>query len=146
MLNVHLSYKPSSSWRILFRSEGYSRQFSRLKKFRALVVPVGGFCKGIIIHERQLKRRLFCGRPVMPENKIGCNGRFFLCTKIGEFYIHTDIYMVYLRDQTTRTPSLANTPIQTTSPGTLFTSPLHPLFLVPGVNANKWIRTGFSYP
>ena len=49
MLNVHLSYKPPSSWRILFRSEGYPRQFSRLKKFMTLVVPDGGFCKGIII-------------------------------------------------------------------------------------------------
>ena len=49
MLNVHLSYKPPISWRILFWSEGRSRQFSWLKSFRSLVVPGGGWRKGIII-------------------------------------------------------------------------------------------------
>ena len=49
MLNVHLSYKPLSSWRMLFWSGGYLSQFSLLKKIRALVVPGGGCCKRIII-------------------------------------------------------------------------------------------------
>ena len=55
MLNVYLSYKPPSSWRIMFRSGGYPRQFSLLKKFRAVVVPVRGCRKGIILQGRQLK-------------------------------------------------------------------------------------------
>ena len=42
MLNVHLSYKPPISCRILFHSGGCPRQFSHLKTFRALVVPSGG--------------------------------------------------------------------------------------------------------
>ena len=49
MLNVHLSYKSPSSWRILFCLGRYPRQFSCLKKFRDLVFSGGGFHKGIII-------------------------------------------------------------------------------------------------
>ena len=49
MLNLHLSYKPPSSWRILFWSGGYPRQFIYLKPFRALVVSGGGCCKEITI-------------------------------------------------------------------------------------------------
>ena len=48
-MTVHLSYKPPSSWRVLFLSGGYPRNFSRLKKFRALVVPGKGLRKGVII-------------------------------------------------------------------------------------------------
>ena len=46
MLNVHLSYKPSSSWRILFWSGGYPRQFNHLKMFRVMVVPGGAAVRG----------------------------------------------------------------------------------------------------
>ena len=49
MFNVHLSYKPPKYWRILFRYGVRHRQFSRLKKFRSLVIPGGVCCKGIII-------------------------------------------------------------------------------------------------
>ena len=49
MLNLHLSYNPPSYWSILFQYGGRPRYFSRLKKVRALVVPGGGCCKGIII-------------------------------------------------------------------------------------------------
>ena len=49
MLNVQLSYKHPSSWRILFRYWGRTKQFSCLKKFRALVVPGRGCRKGIIL-------------------------------------------------------------------------------------------------
>ena len=49
MLNIHLSYKPPSSWRIMFCPWGYPRQFSRLNAFRDVVVHSGGCCKGIII-------------------------------------------------------------------------------------------------
>ena len=48
-MNLHLSYKPPSYWRILFRSGGYLSQFSRLKKFRSLVVPGGDCRKGVIL-------------------------------------------------------------------------------------------------
>ena len=51
MLNIHLSYKPPSSCRILLLSGRISRQVSCLKKFRSLVVPGGGFHKGVIIKE-----------------------------------------------------------------------------------------------
>ena len=49
MLNLHLSYKHTSSWRMLFLYGVYPSQFSRLENFRALVVPSGGFCEGIIL-------------------------------------------------------------------------------------------------
>ena len=54
-----------------------------------------------------------------------CNGRVCPCTQVEEQYVRIDGYMVYLRDQTTRTPSLANPPIQTTLPDTPFLAPLH---------------------
>ena len=47
-------YKPLSYWRILLRSGGCTRQFSRLKIFRALLVPVGGYRKGLIFQGSQL--------------------------------------------------------------------------------------------
>ena len=62
MLDVHLSYKPPSSWRILFRSAGFPTPSSCLKKFSALVVPGGGCRRGVILQGFQLKRRLSCGR------------------------------------------------------------------------------------
>ena len=84
ILNLHISYKTPSSCRILFWYGGYLRQFSCLKKFRARVVPNGGCRKRIIIQGRQLNRMFYCGRPVMPENKRGCNGSFCLCAHTEE--------------------------------------------------------------
>ena len=55
-----------------------------MKKFRALVVPVVGFRKGIIIQGRKLKCRFSCGRPVMPDKKKGCNGSNCTCTQTEE--------------------------------------------------------------
>ena len=49
MFNLHLSYKSTSSWRTLFWPGVRPRKVSRLKKFRALVVPSRGFHKGISI-------------------------------------------------------------------------------------------------
>ena len=57
MLNLHLNYKPTSFWKILFWCGWCPRQFSRLKHFRDMVVPGKGFCKGITIQGRQLKHR-----------------------------------------------------------------------------------------
>ena len=71
MLNVHLSYKPPSSWRMLFRSGERPGQFSCLKKFRSLMVPSGGFRKWIII------RGILTSLGVLP------NGRVWLIIKGG---------------------------------------------------------------
>ena len=62
---------------------------------------------------------------VMLEKKRVCNMSVFAHTQTWEKYVHTDGQTVYLWDQTTRTPSLANLLIQTTPPGTLFMYLLH---------------------
>ena len=49
MLNLHLSYKPLSSWRILFRSGVCPRLVSCIKIYSALVVLNRGFRKGITL-------------------------------------------------------------------------------------------------
>ena len=49
MLNMHIVYNPPSTWSIMLKSGGRPSQFSRMKKFRALVVPGGGYRKGVII-------------------------------------------------------------------------------------------------
>ena len=96
MLNVHLSYKPPGSWRILFWSGGYPRKFSLVKKFRAFVVLDGGCRKEITLHEMQLNRRFSCGRPVMPDKKRVYNGNVYPCTQTEEYYVHTDSKTVYI--------------------------------------------------
>ena len=45
MLNVHLIYKPPSSWRILFRSGGIPMQFIFLKK-GSWYIPEGSVIRG----------------------------------------------------------------------------------------------------
>ena len=54
-------------------------------------------------------------------DNAGCNRSVFPCTYTEEWYVSTYSQSVYLRYQTTITPSLANPPIIETSPGT----PLH---------------------
>ena len=61
MLNVHLSYKPLVSWRMLFWYGVRPSHFSLLENFKAWVVPGGGFRKRIIVQGMQLKRRFSCG-------------------------------------------------------------------------------------
>ena len=124
MLNVHLSYKPPSSYRILFRYGGRPRQFSYLKIFRSLVVPIGRCHKGVIMQWRLMKRRFSCGRPVMLEKKRGCSGSICPCIQTEEYYVHTDVHTVYLQDHMTQTPSLSNPPIRTIPSGTRFLSPV----------------------
>ena len=80
ILNEHLSYKPTSYWGVLFWSGVCPRQFSRLKRFRALVVPGGGCHKWIILQGGQIKRRFSCGRPFIIEKKSGCNWSVYPCT------------------------------------------------------------------
>ena len=84
MFNVHLNYKPPSSWRVLYWSKGIPRQFTRLKRFRYLVVPGGGCCKGIILQGRQLKCRFSCGGTITLEKKRECKGIVYKCTHIEE--------------------------------------------------------------
>ena len=81
ILSVHISYKPISSWRILFWYGGLPRHFSRLKNFRSMVLPGGVWRKEVIIQGIQIKRRVSCGRPVIPDKKRGCNGSVWPCTQ-----------------------------------------------------------------
>ena len=83
-LNVKLSYKPPSYWRILFWSRICPRQFIYLKIFRALVVPGGGCCKGIILQERQLNHRFYYSSPVISDKKRGYNRSTYPCTQTEE--------------------------------------------------------------
>ena len=73
MLNLHLSYKPPSSWRILFCPGWFPKQFIRLNFSGPWWSPAGAAVRGYIIQGRQLKRRFSCGRPIMPEKKSECN-------------------------------------------------------------------------
>ena len=122
MLNVNLSYKPPSYWRIPFWSGGLPRKFSCLKRFRALVIPGWVFRKGTTLQSRQLKNRFSCGRPFIIEKKRGCNWSVCTCTQSEEYYVCTNGQKVYLWDQTTRKPSLANPLVLKTLPGTRFIS------------------------
>ena len=74
MLNVHISYKPPSYWRILFFYEGLPRQFNCLKRVRYLVVHREGFRKGIIHQGSHVKLSFYFVGPVMLDYKRGCNG------------------------------------------------------------------------
>ena len=124
MLSIHLSYRPPSYWRIFFCSVGYPRHFSHLKKFRA--VPVRGFRKGIILQGRQLPS----GLPVIGYSWMRRKGYVTVASVHApryriSIYVQT-VRRSNIRDQTTRTPSLANPPIQTTPQVPPFTAPLHP--------------------
>ena len=62
-------------------------------------VPGGtrrGLTKGIILQGGQLKRRFYCGSPVIPDKKRGCNGIVYLCTQIEEYYVCIDGQTVYI--------------------------------------------------
>ena len=61
-----------------------------------------------------------------------CNGSVCTCTQTEKYYVLTDGQTVYLRDQMTRTPSLANPPIRKTPQGTSFTAPLHVILTLHG--------------
>ena len=79
---MHLSYKPPSYRRILFRSGGLPRQFSCLKKLMDLVVPVRGFRKGIILQGRHLPS----GLSIMYQSCLVIKG------DVTWAYVHTPIY------------------------------------------------------
>ena len=108
---MHLSYKPPSSWKRLFWSEGGHRQFINLKNFRSLVVPCGVFHKGIILQGGQLKRRFYCGNPVMPEDKRVCNRSVYPCIQTVIVCTYRRSYGLYTRldDQNTLTRQSVDT-------------------------------------
>ena len=92
MLKMHLSYKPPSSWRILFLSGGYPKKFSCLKYFRSLVVPDGGFHKGIILQGRQLTS----GLPVIGQSRLRIKGEF-MGASVYEFRKMNSMYVQTIR-------------------------------------------------
>ena len=129
MLNVHLSYKPPGYWRLLFWSGVRPSLVSRLKNFRDLVVPRGGFRKGIII------QGILTPTGVLP------NGQFCLRIKgdvTGE-YVHvlrhrngTYVNMVRWYIYETRCTGHPHSPIRRYKQrpqGPTFSAPLHPLQL-----------------
>ena len=71
MLNVHLSYKPTIYWRIMFWSGGHPIQFSCLKIFRSMLVAVDGCLKEVLLKGIQINLNFSCERPVIIEKK-GC--------------------------------------------------------------------------
>ena len=83
MLNVNLSYKPPSSWRILFHYGGRSSHFSCLITFKSLVISVGGFRTDIILQV------ILTPKQVLP------NGQLWLKIKGGVmgYFVHAPIYM-----------------------------------------------------
>ena len=120
MLNVHLSYKRISSWRILFWSGGYPRQFSCLEKFRALVVPGGDCHKGVIL------QGIMTPRGVLPNGHSCLRRKGGVTGESDHAPIHSNstyIQMVRRYIYKTRQPEhphLPIRPIQTTPPGILF--------------------------
>ena len=71
-----------------------------------------------------------------------CNGSVCPCTQTEETYVCTDSQTVYLRDQMTRTPSLANPPILTTPPGIPASRPHY----TPFTRSIKNVTTSFIKP
>ena len=125
MLNMNLSYKTPSPWRIVFWSVGCPRQFSRLKKSRALVVPSGGCRKGIIIQGILMPTGVLpIGQSCFRIKGDVTGASLHVPNQRNITYVQT-VRRSNLRDQTTITPSLANPTILTMPPGTLFTVPLH---------------------
>ena len=119
-----LSYKPPSSWRILFRSGGRPTKFSFLKNFRALVVPGGGFRKLIILQVVQLKFSLSCDRGGLFRRKGDVSGSSVHVSRpINSPYIQIFRRSIY----NTRRPGHPHLPIfliTTTPRGPCFTYPL----------------------
>ena len=131
MLHLHLSYKTPRSWRILFRSGGHPRQFSRLKKFRALVVPGGGFRKGIT-----QGMQLPSGLPVIGQSCLRRKGDVIWVSvhspiQRNSTYVHTVRMYIY----ETRRPEHPHLPIHRYQQ-----SPQRPPFTVPLQAADLRVR------
>ena len=124
MLKVHLSYKHTIYWRLMFWYGGRTRQFSRLEIIRALVVPGRGCHEEVITQGRQVKRRFSCGRPLILDKKRGCNRSVCTCTQTEEYSVWKYGQTIYIKDQMAWTISLTNTPVKTTPPGTPIRGPV----------------------
>ena len=109
MLNMHLSYKPTSSWRIFFWYGERPRQFSFMKNFRALVVPGGGCRKWILLHFGQLSSGLPLKGQLWLRRK-GCvtGDSVHAPIKINSTCVH----MVRLSIYKTRRPEHPHSPIR----------------------------------
>ena len=125
MLNLHLSYKNPISWRILFCSRGYTRKFSRMKKFRALMVPGGGCHKGIII------QGIMTTTGVLPNGKSCLIRRgdligayFHEIIQRNSMYVYMLIWSIY-DTIWLGNPDLQICRYQRRPPGTCFTALLH---------------------
>ena len=104
MLNVHLSYKPTSYWRIMFWSGGYPSQFSRLKVFRVLVVSIRGCCKGIIPQGIMTPTRVLTDEQSCLRRKGYVKGAYVHATiESNSIYVHTVRQSIY---ETIRTKHL----------------------------------------
>ena len=93
---MDLSYKHTSSWSIIFLYEGCPRQSSRIKNFGSLVVPSGGFRKGVIIQERHVPS----GLPVIGHSllriKFGVTGESIHVPRQNNSpYVQTVIRYIY---------------------------------------------------
>ena len=127
LLNMHLTYNPPSSWRILFWYGGCPGQFSRPKKFRALVVPFRGFNKGIILQGRQLTSGLtVTGHPCLRIKGDVMEASVHASRHRNSRYIQTVRWSIYK----TRWPENPHPPIhryEQRPSWTQSTSPLHNL-------------------
>ena len=120
---MRLSYDIPSSWRILLCSGGVPQAVQLYKKVQGPGDPQRGLTYGDNYSREAAALRFTCNRPVMLENKGGLIGESVHAPRqSNSTYIHTDFQTFYLRDQITRTTSLANMATQTTPTGTLFTT------------------------
>ena len=87
---MHLSYKPTSYLIILFWYGVHPGQFSRLKKFRALVVPGGGLCKGIIIQGIMMPMWVLPNGQSFLRRNGGITGAYLYAPRKNNIiYVHT---------------------------------------------------------
>ena len=108
-MNIHLSYKPPSSWRMLFQSGGYPRQFIHLKFFRALVVPGGGCHKGVIIQGILTPTGFLPNGQSCLRIKGGVTGAYVHSPRHrNSTYVHTVRHSIY----ETRQPEHPHSPIR----------------------------------
>ena len=106
---MHLSYKPPSFWRIMFRSGERLKQFSHLKKFKYLVILSGGCRTGKIIQGRKLPSALpVIGKPLL-RRKGYVTGAFVHETRhMNSMYVQTVRRSMYK----TRRPEYPHLPIR----------------------------------
>ena len=91
-----LIYKPTSSWRVLVWYGGCPKQFSHLKKFRAVTDPSEVFCKGEIIQGRKMPSGLTVIGQSCSIRKEGVMGDSASAPRLINIpYVHTVIQSIY---------------------------------------------------